>query len=60
MKRVWQFFSRQGIACLGVGLFAVCALIVFFPALPKFMGLASPDAPPYFIFAYSTSVIEGC
>lgn len=58
MESVYRFFKRHGFACLGVGLFTVCAVLVFFPALPQFMALLSPDSGPYFGFAYRTSRIE--
>jgi hypothetical protein len=59
MTRIRRIFKGQGIACLGVAVFAVCAVLVFFPAFPKFVGLASPDASPYYGFAYRTGVLEG-
>ena len=59
MTRLWKFFSRHGAACLGMAVFTVCVLIVFFPALPKFVALVSPDAGPFFTFANRTHVIEG-
>ncbi len=59
MTRLWKFLSRHGVACLGLTVFTVCMLIVFSPALPKFVALASPDSGPFFIFANRTYVLEG-
>lgn len=59
MTRIWRIFKGHGVVCLGMSVFAVCAVFVFFPALPKFVGLASPDASPYYGFAYRTGMIEG-
>ena len=60
MAKIWHFLKERSIACFGIAVFAVCALTVFLPALPKFIALLSPDSGPYFAGAYRTAVLEGC
>ena len=58
MTRVLQIFKGRGVACLGVVLFAVCAVMVFFPVLGKYAGLVSPDSMPFFQYANRTITFE--
>lgn len=58
MTRIRRLFEGRGVACLGIALFAACAIMVFFPALPKFVGLVSPDSMPFFQYANRTITFE--
>lgn len=58
MGKLRRFVGRHGWTCLGIGVFAACALFVFWQALPKFTALVSPDAGPFFPYAHRTSLIE--
>jgi len=58
METLRRFSVRHGWACFGVLLFAVCALLVFWDALPPYAAIVSPDSGPFFPFAYRTQLLE--
>jgi hypothetical protein len=59
MSASQDFFKKNIFSCLGVMIFAVCMVIVFSEAFPKFVALASPDSGPFFSFAPRTGAFEG-
>ena len=53
------YLKEHGMACFGLFIFALCALIVFFPVLAKYVCLISPDSMPFFPYANRTVTVEG-
>lgn len=58
MTKMRQFFSGHSVGLFCGAIFAGGMLFVFYPALPKYAALASPDSGPFFGFAYRTGLVD--